>query len=288
MTTPPAGAAQSETPRTTALCKGHRLPSRRALMDHAEKLEGELIMLEIACQESQDSYRIVSESTDDLERRLHASEAECKELRASAGAIRELMNCYNLGGWTDAESAMKRALAAESEVADMKHDMERLYDSLNKEASARIEAESANAAVREACARVCDELAAEHDELGGDAMSNGCQQCSDAIRALPSPPEQSDEAHVKKLEESNEAQIDEALGLHLISIRLQKSLIEDLKMIATLNGIGYQPLMRQILKRFADGEKKRILKEKFDEAKKAREAMQPDNGSRPPFLRKQA
>ncbi len=42
---------------------------------------------------------------------------------------------------------------------------------------------------------------------------------------------------------------------------LQKSLIEDLKHIATLNGIGYQPLIRQILTRFADAEKKRILRE---------------------------
>jgi hypothetical protein len=42
---------------------------------------------------------------------------------------------------------------------------------------------------------------------------------------------------------------------------LQKSLIEDFKAIASLNGIGYQPLMRQILKRFVDCEKKRIIKE---------------------------
>ena len=97
-----------------------------------------------------------------------------------------------------------------------------------------------------------------------------------------------DENHVKRLEDNNEAQIDEALGLHPISIRLQKSLIEDLKMISTLNGIGYQPLMRQILKRFADGEKKRILKERFAEARKTRVAKQDDNGDSPPALRKQA
>lgn len=55
--------------------------------------------------------------------------------------------------------------------------------------------------------------------------------------------------------------IDAALGLQLISMRLQKSLIEDLKAIASLNGIGYQPLMRQILKRFVDGEKRRLNRE---------------------------
>lgn len=56
--------------------------------------------------------------------------------------------------------------------------------------------------------------------------------------------------------------IDAALELQLISIRLQKSLIEDLKSIASLNGIGYQPLMRQILRRYIDGEKRRIVRER--------------------------
>lgn len=58
-----------------------------------------------------------------------------------------------------------------------------------------------------------------------------------------------------------EAMIDEALGLQPISIRLEKSLIEDFKLIASLHGLGYQPLMRQALRRFADCEKKRILQE---------------------------
>jgi len=49
--------------------------------------------------------------------------------------------------------------------------------------------------------------------------------------------------------------------LQPISIRLEKSLIEDFKFIAILNRIGYQPLIRQVLKRFADCEKKRILRE---------------------------
>lgn len=60
---------------------------------------------------------------------------------------------------------------------------------------------------------------------------------------------------------SDEASIDAALGLQPISIRLQKSLIEDFKLIAQLNGLGYQTLMRQVLTRFADSEKKRILRE---------------------------
>ncbi len=63
------------------------------------------------------------------------------------------------------------------------------------------------------------------------------------------------------LDTSDEVAIDDALALHPISIRLQKSLIEDFKLIAQLNGLGYQTLMRQVLTRFADCEKKRVLRE---------------------------
>jgi hypothetical protein len=59
--------------------------------------------------------------------------------------------------------------------------------------------------------------------------------------------------------------INDALELHPISIRLNKSLIEDLKMIADLNGLGYQPLIRQVLTRFTDCEKKKILQEFHDQ-----------------------
>jgi len=71
-----------------------------------------------------------------------------------------------------------------------------------------------------------------------------------------------DFAHVKPLKEEDNGQIDESLGLQLISIRLQKSLIEDFKAIAALRRVGYQPLMRQVLNRFVECEKKQILKER--------------------------
>ncbi|MEA3277783.1 MAG: hypothetical protein U9Q81_21385 [Pseudomonadota bacterium] len=70
------------------------------------------------------------------------------------------------------------------------------------------------------------------------------------------------------IEDSNEAAIDTALELQPISIRLQKSLIEDFKLIAQLSGLGYRPLMRQVLARFADCEKTRILREFAFEAEK--------------------
>jgi hypothetical protein len=72
-------------------------------------------------------------------------------------------------------------------------------------------------------------------------------------------------------EDVDQSAIDAALELQPISIRLHKSLIEDFKMIAKLNGVGYQPLMRQILTRFADSEKKRILRQVVADVEKRRE-----------------
>jgi len=70
-----------------------------------------------------------------------------------------------------------------------------------------------------------------------------------------------DENYVTVADEDISAVIDEAIGLQAISIRLQKSLIEDFKLIGELNGIGYQTLMRQVLKRFVDCEKRLLLRE---------------------------
>lgn len=60
-----------------------------------------------------------------------------------------------------------------------------------------------------------------------------------------------------------DSQIDEALALRMISIRLPETLIEDFKNIATVRGgvMGYQTLMRQALKRFAASELKMIARE---------------------------
>jgi predicted DNA binding CopG/RHH family protein len=91
------------------------------------------------------------------------------------------------------------------------------------------------------------------------------------------------EDFVEAVELSAEDQqaIDAALELQPISIRLPKSLIEDFKAIASLSGLGYQPLMRQVLTRFADCEKKRILREVATAAAKKRgeEAEQQDDSA---------
>jgi predicted DNA binding CopG/RHH family protein len=78
-----------------------------------------------------------------------------------------------------------------------------------------------------------------------------------------------DEKFVKISDDIKQDAIDESLELQMISIRLQKPLIDDLKMIAKLHGLGYQPLIRQILTRFVDCEKKQLLKQQYEEAKKA-------------------
>ena len=60
--------------------------------------------------------------------------------------------------------------------------------------------------------------------------------------------------HAVAAHEQLEREVDDALGLQLISIRLPKRLIEDLKLIAAKEGLGYQPLVRRVLIRFADAE----------------------------------
>jgi predicted DNA binding CopG/RHH family protein len=60
-----------------------------------------------------------------------------------------------------------------------------------------------------------------------------------------------DEKHVRRSTPEQEALLDSALCLQPISVRLQKELIEQLKFIAKHHGIGYQPLMRDVLARWA-------------------------------------
>ncbi len=76
--------------------------------------------------------------------------------------------------------------------------------------------------------------------------------------------------------EMDESALNEALELQPISIRLHKSLVEDFKLIAGLNGLGYQTLMRQVLKRFADCEKKQMLRDMAAEYAKEQSQESPD------------
>ena len=70
-----------------------------------------------------------------------------------------------------------------------------------------------------------------------------------------------DASSVKVASAETTRAINDALGLQMISIRLPKSVIEDFKVIAQIEGVGYQPLMRTALVRFAECEAKRVMRE---------------------------
>lgn len=68
-----------------------------------------------------------------------------------------------------------------------------------------------------------------------------------------------DENHARPVDHEVTKKIDDSLGLQMISIRLDKELIESFKTLGAFHGIGYQPLMRDALKRFAEHEMKAIV-----------------------------
>jgi hypothetical protein len=71
-----------------------------------------------------------------------------------------------------------------------------------------------------------------------------------------------DEDFVEVAPAALEKAADEASGTQLISIRMQKVMIDDLKAIAARNkNIGYQTLMKQVLQRFIEGEKRQLWNE---------------------------
>jgi hypothetical protein len=80
-----------------------------------------------------------------------------------------------------------------------------------------------------------------------------------------------DRAHARRVAVSpdQQAQLDEGLDLQMISIRLPRALIEDLKLIGRHHGLGYQPLVRQTLTRFAHSELKQFARERMQEEEAA-------------------
>ncbi|MBX9427906.1 BrnA antitoxin family protein [Ralstonia pseudosolanacearum] len=68
-----------------------------------------------------------------------------------------------------------------------------------------------------------------------------------------------DEQHAHAVRQETKDAVDKTLGLQAVSIRLPKTLIENFKLIAKIHGMGYQPLMREALLRFAEGETKVLL-----------------------------
>jgi len=98
-----------------------------------------------------------------------------------------------------------------------------------------------------------------------------------------------DEASVAVVDDAVQPSIDEAVGLKLISIRLEENLIEDFKAIAQLNkNMGYQTLMRQVLKRFAEGEKRMIIREMAARAQAERAEAQAAEAAKPAVKKRKA
>jgi hypothetical protein len=68
-----------------------------------------------------------------------------------------------------------------------------------------------------------------------------------------------DRNHARRVPEDLARQMEESLEMQMISIRLHKSLIDSFKVLGGFHGIGYQPLMRDALTRFAASEMKSIV-----------------------------
>jgi len=88
-----------------------------------------------------------------------------------------------------------------------------------------------------------------------------------------------DEAFIKVTDAAEAAEVDGALDLKMISIRLQNDLIKKLKLIAKYHGIGYQPLIRDLLQRFVRSELVHIAAE-LKESENIEQALYTENGQR--------
>jgi hypothetical protein len=77
------------------------------------------------------------------------------------------------------------------------------------------------------------------------------------------------EEHAVRADSSAAAELDAAIGMRAISIRLPIKLIEQYKVAAELLGKGYQPLMRDAIERLSKvylEEASRVLAQKIEEA----------------------
>ncbi len=78
-----------------------------------------------------------------------------------------------------------------------------------------------------------------------------------------------DAAHAKVASVEHQAALDDALGMQSISIRLPKSMIDAYKLIGAHHGVGYQPLMRDILQRFIPEGLKEVMEHHAEKAGQA-------------------
>lgn len=68
-----------------------------------------------------------------------------------------------------------------------------------------------------------------------------------------------DIAHARRAPAEVEAAVDQALAMKLVTMRLPIPMLDALKAIASFHGIGYQPMIRDLLGRFIKSEVPTIL-----------------------------
>ncbi|MFC4299922.1 hypothetical protein ACFO0J_17915 [Castellaniella hirudinis] len=78
------------------------------------------------------------------------------------------------------------------------------------------------------------------------------------------------EEHAALAPQDLQQQVEETLAMQMISIRLPKHIITLFKALAQIEGIGYQPLMREALTRFAEGEARHVVMQMAREDKQQR------------------
>jgi hypothetical protein len=95
------------------------------------------------------------------------------------------------------------------------------------------------------------------------------------------------DADFVRVVEPASADLDDGLGLQMISIRLEKTLLRDLKEIAAVHGMGYQPMVRDLLNRFAKAEIRSILEARLRDLAEAERANGEPPGPVTDFIERQ-
>lgn len=75
-----------------------------------------------------------------LSSQLAAANLRAGEAENERDAIRELMKCYNVGGWTDAITPMKRALQAEAQRDAIAKDFQEFVDATPRDSTDEFDA----------------------------------------------------------------------------------------------------------------------------------------------------
>jgi hypothetical protein len=82
-------------------------------------------------------------------------------------------------------------------------------------------------------------------------------------------------ATVRLAGKEHEDALDVALGMKAISIRMPIAVIEAYKLVALHHGVGYQPLMRDILSRWAKEGMREVMESLDKQAAQADKRLQP-------------